>query len=267
MRLSPKLSQEQPFLFVLAIITVFMTAFYIFRAIYLTFHGEYKGGAHPEPAVTARMMHMLLSCGARQRTGSTVAAHDNAHDTGHHLHESPPVMLVPMIILAVLPFSPDSGMLSGAYNRFMGEAATSSWLNFFGVLAHPMPWISMAVAGLRYPPGLPDVCCVKRFPRRKSPDIFGPLYRWAYNKWYFDELYENIIVKKVILGGIFWFIQIFDTYVIDGIANTLGWIVKGSGSALRRWQTGQIAVIRIIYRYRRGRDSGRSTGIRIEKDV
>jgi NADH-quinone oxidoreductase subunit L len=206
-----KALEEQPFLFVLAIITVFMTAFYIFRVIYLTFHGEYKGGAHQ----------------------------DNGNHGGHHLHESPAVMVVPMVVLAVLAVFSGFWNVNGAYTRFMGESSGSTWLNFFGALAHPMPWISMAVAGL-------GILLAYLMYARKAISaenvgrFFGPLYRWAYRKWYFDELYENIIVKKIVLGGIFKVVQLFDTYVIDGIANGLGWITKGSGRAIRHWQTGQL---------------------------
>ncbi len=82
--------QEQPILFVLAIITVFMTAFYIFRVVFMTFGGEYRGGAH------------------RRR--------DTAHEEHHHLHESPAVMVVPMVILAVL------AIFSGFWNVTGGFA-------------------------------------------------------------------------------------------------------------------------------------------------
>jgi len=58
-----------PVLFWLAMITVFMTAFYMFRAVFLTFHGEYRGGV------------------------------EGSHS--HGLHESPKIMIIPLVILAI----------------------------------------------------------------------------------------------------------------------------------------------------------------------
>ncbi len=66
---------NNPVLFTLAIVTVFMTAFYMFRAVFMTFHGEYKGGAIPE--------------------------HGGHDEPSHGPHESPAVMVAPMVVLAV----------------------------------------------------------------------------------------------------------------------------------------------------------------------
>jgi NADH-quinone oxidoreductase subunit L len=83
--------QSQPFLFVLALITVFMTAFYMFRAVFMTFGGEYRGGS-PE-----------------------------AHG---HPHESPPVMVMPMVILAVLAVVSGFWNVTGQFGAFMGHGET-----------------------------------------------------------------------------------------------------------------------------------------------
>lgn len=71
--------------FIFAMITVFMTAFYMFRALILTFFGDYKGGAASE--------------------------HGKGHDNGHHggLHESPKVMILALVVLAV--FAVGSGWI------------------------------------------------------------------------------------------------------------------------------------------------------------
>jgi NADH-quinone oxidoreductase subunit L len=189
-----------------------MTAFYSFRVIFMTFHGEYRGGVHEEPA-------------------------------GHgdnHLHESPAVMVVPMVILAVLAVASGFWNLTGAFSVFMGEGETHSWVQgLFGILAHPLPWISMALAGLGVLLAY-AMYCKKVISAERVGKFFGPLYNWAYNKWYFDELYENIIVKKLLLGGLFNIMQKFDTYVIDGVVNGIGGITVGGGRVLRRWQTGRV---------------------------
>ena len=113
-------------LFVLAMITVFMTAFYMFRAVFLTFHGEYKGG------------------GARR---------DTAHDHTAIPHESPWVMVVPLVILAVLAIISGWWNVTGGFNAFLGmklklHGSTSS-KDLFGIRSPiPLPVISLLVAVL-----------------------------------------------------------------------------------------------------------------------
>lgn len=204
--------QQQPFLFALAFLGIFMTAFYIFRVIYLTFHGEYRGGAHEE----------------------------NGGHGEHHLHESPAVMLVPMVVLAILAAFSGFWNITGGFSRFMGEKTDYSWVHgLFGSLAQPLPWLSMGFAGL-------GILLAYAMYNKKviSPErvgnMFKPLYNWVYNKYYFDDLYENIFVRKFVLGALFVILQGFDTYVVDGIANGLGWFTRGTGRVIRRWETGQL---------------------------
>lgn len=70
--------------------------------------------------------------------------------------------------------------------------------------------------------------------------VFGPAYHWAYNKYYFDYLYEDLFVKKFLMGKVFAGLQKVDTYVVDGAVNGLATITVGTGKAVRRWQTGQL---------------------------
>ncbi|MCX5997000.1 MAG: NADH-quinone oxidoreductase subunit L [Chloroflexi bacterium] len=115
---------NNPVLFGLAIITVFMTAFYMFRAIFMTFHGEYRGGAEPEHGT-----------------------HGDSHSQGPH--ESPAVMVVPLVVLAVLAVCIGWINVTGFFSQLMGsgEAEAVSFVQgFFGVLTHPLPLISLIVA-------------------------------------------------------------------------------------------------------------------------
>ena len=83
---------SQPVLFYLAMITVFMTAFYMFRAVFMTFGGEYRGG-DPE-----------------------------AH--GSHPHESSRVMVMPMVVLAVLAVVSGLWNVTGHFGALMGHGHT-----------------------------------------------------------------------------------------------------------------------------------------------
>ncbi|MDP7676332.1 MAG: proton-conducting transporter membrane subunit, partial [Dehalococcoidales bacterium] len=101
---------SQPALFILAMITVFMTAFYMFRVVFLTFGGEYRGDGHP--------------------------------------HESSSVMVTPMVVLAVLAVVSGLWNVTGQFGAFMGHGEVHGFAyGFFGILTQPLPWISLILAG------------------------------------------------------------------------------------------------------------------------
>jgi len=101
---------KQPILFVLVIITVFMTAFYMFRVIFMTFGGEYRGKEH-------------------------------------HLHESSSVMTIPLFILAALAIASGWVNLNGGFSSFFGTGTTHSVIEgLFGIFKEPLPWISLILA-------------------------------------------------------------------------------------------------------------------------
>jgi len=188
-----------PVLFYLAMIAVFMTAFYIFRVIFMTFHGEYRGPKDED---------------------------------GHvHLHESPWVMLFPMVVLAIL------AIIGGLFlvPEFLGGHAPG----FFEVLKHPLPWASLLVAGsgilLAY-----LIYSAKVISAEKIGQTFAPLYKLFSHKYWLDELYEKIFVVRVLLNVFFRVLQLFDTYVVDGIVNGASQLVMLAGSVVRRAQTGQL---------------------------
>ena len=74
----------------------------------------------------------------------------------------------------------------------------------------------------------------------KIAAMFRPFYDWAYQKYYFDHLYENLFVKNFLMRWLFNLLQKFDSDVIDGAVNGLANITVGAGKGVRRWQTGQL---------------------------
>ncbi|MFC1948216.1 NADH-quinone oxidoreductase subunit L [Chloroflexota bacterium] len=197
--------ENQPVLFTLALITVFMTAFYMFRVIFLTFHGEYKGGdpeAHGRP------------------------------------HESPMVMVLPMVVLSVLAVIAGLWATGGGFAEFMGEHHAHA-PGFFSVLTHALPWISLltAIAGIVLAWAMYEKKWVSA---EKMGSMFKPLYTLFLRKYWMDELYQNIIVKKVLLGGLFAGMQKMDTYVIDGTVNGIAEGAQTEGQALGKAQSGQL---------------------------
>jgi NADH-quinone oxidoreductase subunit L len=199
--------QNQPILFYLAMITVFMTAFYMFRAVFLTFGGEYRGGgaeAHGKP------------------------------------HESPSVMVMPMVVLAVLSVVSGLWNVTGAFGEFFGHGETHGFAQgFFGILAHPLPWLSLALAGLGILLAY-AVYSAKWLSAERIGSIFKPFYILFSHKYWFDELYERVIVKNFLVRGLFAFFQLFDSYGVDGAVNGVASGAIATGRAIRKAHTGQL---------------------------
>jgi NADH-quinone oxidoreductase subunit L len=204
--------ESQPALFWLAIITVFLTAFYMFRAIFMTFHGEYRGGAT-----------------------------DNGKDH-RHTHESPWVMVGPLVFLAILAICAGWWNMNGGFSEFMGQSAEGAHGFIGGLFApftHSLPVASLLVA--LFGIFAAYAIYIRRWVTAEAVGkLFGPLYTLVYRKYFFDELYENIIVKLVLLKGLFTGFSLFDSRGVDGAVNGVADGVTGSGQAIRHAQTGQL---------------------------
>ncbi|KPJ53083.1 MAG: oxidoreductase [Dehalococcoidia bacterium DG_18] len=186
--------EHAPLLFALAFITVFLTAFYMFRVIFLTFGGEYRGKAH--------------------------------------LHESPLMMLLPMCVLAILAVV--AGWLP--VNEFLGGEHGHG---FFGALTHPLAWASLGLAGagifLAY-----AIYGAKWLSAASLRQRFAPLYTLFSGKYWFDQLYENVFVMRVLINGLFAAFHWFDDHIIDGAVNSIAGGTVMGGSFIRRLETGQL---------------------------
>jgi NADH-quinone oxidoreductase subunit L len=211
-----KTLEANPVLFVLVMITVFMTAFYIFRVIFLTFGGEYRGRAPDE--------------------------HGHAHS---YLHESPRVMVIPMVILACLAIFSGAWNITGGFNAFMGAGATQGFFHdqgLFGIFTHSaLPLIALFVAllgiFLAY-----AIYSKKWLSAKKIGHTFKPFYTLFSRKYFLDDLYENIIVRKLLIGGIFNLLRKIDTNGVDGVVNGLATTTTATGRVVRRTQNGQLQV-------------------------
>ncbi len=198
---------SQPILFYLAMITVFMTAFYMFRVVFLTFGGEYRGGspeAHGKP------------------------------------HESPSVMVIPMVVLAILAVISGFWNVTGAFSQFLGHGETHSFVSgFFGILAHPLPWVSLILAGLGILLAY-AIYSAKWLSAERIGRLFSPLHSLVYRKYFFDELYEGVLVTRSLNNGIFAGLHQFDVHAVDGTVNGIANTTIATGRAVRRAQTGQL---------------------------
>ena len=225
--------ENQPGFFVLAFITVFMTAFYMFRAVFITFGGEFRGGeapAHGEPFGSAQDRH------------DTHGGHGHAGHSGHP-HESPALMVVPMVLLAVLAIVAGFWNVAGDFGAFMGHEAEGELTitgNIWGVFTHsPLPALSLLFA-------LAGIFLAYAIYSKKwiSAEKLGNSFKWSYkvltNKYYMDNLYENVIVRTVLLKGVFAAFHWIDVKLIDGVVNGAATGTRDTGGVMRKWEMGQL---------------------------
>ncbi|MDI6814642.1 MAG: NADH-quinone oxidoreductase subunit L [Dehalococcoidales bacterium] len=197
--------ESQPILFYLAMLTVFMTAFYMFRVVFLTFGGEYRGG-----------------------------------EVDKQPHESPLVMVMPMVFLAILSVASGWLNVTGGFGQFLGHGETHSFVQgFFGILAHPLPWISLLLAGLGILLAY-AMYSAKWLSAKRITSVFSPLHTLLCRKYWFDELYEGIFVKKALVNGFFAGLQQFDASGVDGAVDGIANATMAGGRAIRRAHTGQL---------------------------
>src|SRR5713226_962243 len=194
-------------LWAVGIVTAILTAFYVTRAMWMTFHGEPRD-----------------------------------HHLYDHAHESPAVMTLPLVMLAVgsaalgllIGFPPDQGLI----HSFLGPAVEVP-----GIVEHvPELTTVLALSAASVVAGLVGIVVGTSMYVRHRPDpaavtrAAGPLYRLLVNKYFVDELYDHRIVE--LFRAAFGAMWAFDVHVIDGLANRLGWLAATGGSSLRRAQTG-----------------------------
>ncbi len=199
----------------LGTIAAFFTAFYMYRLLYLTFDGDFRG----------------------------------THEQEHHLHESPSSMVVPLWILAILAIF---GGLLGLPEIFHVPNVIGSWLanvvpeipGAHHIIEIPAgsEWTVMFVSTLIAAAGwwvARSLYKAKQLASDRALEERAPRLAHAIeNKWYVDEFYGATVVRPLErISMFFW--RIIDA-IIDGIAAMLGYIVAGVGDLLRFVQTGNV---------------------------
>ena len=226
----------------IGVVTALITSFYMFRLMYMTFGGDYRGG----PAA-----HDL-----RQQSVDAHAMHDKAPHHGHgqggghgEPHESPWVMLAPLVILAILSVVGGWIGIGGRFEHFLapvfqsapaaelahatgGETAsaiTEKLLMGISILAAFLGWFLAYLLYSRRP---------------QLPALFaqglGGLYRAVVNKYYIDELYAILFVKPLVEGSttILW--HGVDEGVIDATVNNSADAARHLSDEARHMQSGNL---------------------------
>jgi NADH-quinone oxidoreductase subunit L len=182
-------SAMAPFAFWMLLLAAFMTSFYSWRLMFMTFHGK--------PRASSEVMS--------------------------HVHESPSVMLIPLYILALGSLA--AGFVFKDY--FIGHDEATFWgssiyrapeNNIVEELHHVPGWVPwspfvMMVAGF----ALAWLFYIKNtsLPVRLA-EMHQPLYKFLLNKWYFDEIYDFLFVRPAMwLGRFLW--KKGDGMIIDGL--------------------------------------------------
>jgi NADH-quinone oxidoreductase subunit L len=200
--------------FVVGTLAAFLTAFYSWRLLLMTFHGKPRASEH----------------------------------TMAHVHESAWTMTVPLMVLSL------GAIFSGwaLHDAFIGDDELAFWAG--SILAGPnnhilvdiehVPFmiaflptvtsfagIALAYAMYMFYPALPG----------QLVDRFGPVYRFLLNKWYFDELYDFLFLRPANrLARTLW--HVGDETLIDGMPNGLASLAAEGSAQVVKIQTGSIAV-------------------------
>ena len=191
-------------------VVVGLTSFYTFRLIFRAFCGEFKG--HKD----------------------------------HFIHESPKVMTIPLIILAIAavvtvylavpealgghpifykflePVLGEPHVVEGSKLTEYILMSLSVGMCFFGIF---LAWfIYMKRPGLQY----------------LMSTYLRPVYNFLYRKWYFDEVYNCVFVRSTLWLGKWAVTKVADSIIIEGIVNGSAWIVRNVGRGLSRVQNGVV---------------------------
>ena len=213
---------------------VLLTAFYSFRMVHLTFHGEFRGGGEQE-------LHDIEEAGLPAPTGVT-----------HHVHlgESPWVMITPMLLLGI------SAVIAGWLANPVGVESLfglvpAHWFTEYlasglydGHHAPPFNIVIAAISNLVAIGGIGLAILVYAWPRAFTsfdPLIkAGPVHTLLSQRYYFDHLYEGIIVNRVFYRTVVATTDWVDRNLVDGIVGLVGWISRNVGSLIALAQNGQV---------------------------
>lgn len=222
--------EEQKVLFWIAFVTVFLTALYIARAIFLTFGGEYRGGEQPPP-----------------KAGPPPAEAED-HGAAAHAgepHESPWVMALPLAVLAVPAVASGFANVSGGIEHLLVGALPE------GLHLHETPF-SLGIAVSSTAAALAGLFVAwlfygaRVFSAEGAQRSLAPLHRLISNKYYLDHLYERVIVGTVLYRGVGFVLDLFDRRVVDGMVNGAAWGTGRASAGLRQVQSGQLQAYGVV---------------------
>lgn len=202
------------FAYWMGIFAAFMTAFYSWRLLFMTFHGKTRAD----------------------------------HHTFEHAHESPAIMNLPLVLLAVgsllagwLGFHV-LGMVDGGKDFWKGAIKYGADNKIIESMHHVPAWVAntplvVAVSGI-------VLAYILYISLPKIPPMIAArmsfVHRLLLNKWYVDEIYNLLFVRTAFMkGGFLW--RVFDARIIDGLGpNGMAAVSRWIGRASSMLQTGYV---------------------------
>ncbi len=204
-------------LYTVAAIASFVTALYMFRAVFLTFFGEYKGG---EPV-------------------DHEDEDSHFHGDPAHPHESGWVMTVPLLILTAGAIAAGWWAWGKEFHHFVEAAVPAAALHKAPDFSYGIAITSsiIAVAGIATAWAIYHRRLISAAEIRKTA---YPLAALLERKFFLDDLYERAFALHVFQRGWNRLVEAFDTRAVDGAVNGAGWLGAQSSRVLRHAQTGQV---------------------------
>ncbi len=223
--------------FALLLAGVFLTGVYTFRMIYLTFHGQFRGGGAQE-----------LSDAQQNNDPPPAGVSEQVH-----LDESPAVMVAPLAMLAfaavvvgylVNPQWVESVLLIPKhwFTEYVSEALVfghSALPGFdwgMAIISTAAALAGIGVASLLYLRSGTDTAAELTEPLEKA----GPLHKLITQKYYMDALYETLVVRRGFYGVLAAAADWVDREVVDRLVDLVGSVTRNSGRAAAQFQTGQV---------------------------
>jgi NADH-quinone oxidoreductase subunit L len=211
------------------LLTSLLTAVYMFRIVFLAFHGERAPvGAHPS------------SDGGHPPSGGQVPS-------GGHLHDAPPAMALALVVLAV-------GSVVAGYAGLPSILGGGDWFATFlapsfgppaieAVVEHGLEGTLMIVSSAVALAGIGIAAyffLTHKASADRMADRFAAVHGLLLNKYYVDEMYDAMLVQPIRLVSQEGLWKFVDSTVIDGAVNGVGEVVTGWSELLRRLQTGSV---------------------------
>jgi NADH-quinone oxidoreductase subunit L len=215
--------------YVIGVVVAFMTAFYTFRMIFMTFWGTWRGPA----------------------------------EAWHHVHESARTMVAPLVVLAIptvlaglfLGIPPEGGLIHSWLEEvfhhaeelhagilpgsiFDGEHHGFELFGLGGLLLLIGAGAGAAGIWLAHRWYVLNPEAPRRFVERIPLGLGPGMYAASVNKYYVDDIYQLVFARGgVLVADALWW---FDAKVIDGAVNGAGWLATTIGGGLRKVQTGRV---------------------------
>jgi NADH-quinone oxidoreductase subunit L len=229
--------------FGLLLAAVLLTAFYTLRMIYLTFHGQFRGG------------------GAREIADLEQAGVPVPPTISHHVHlaESPWLMLVPMLLLAIAAAT--AGYLANPLGVEKLVVVPSHWITHYLETAFPAshlesPPFSLLIAAVSTGLALLGILLASALYLRRRTNAAGSLaeplaragalHTLLSQKYYADALYEDVAVRRWFYRGLVLALDWLDRNLVDELADKIAALCRNGGRVTAQLQTGQVQAYGLV---------------------